>query len=81
MRWTVARDICARVEFAGESLEEASRKLLIDMLLPEGGTGGTIALDPDGNVVFVMTTANMKRGVMSSSTSAKVGIYSDEAVK
>ena len=81
MRWTVARDICARVEFAGESLEEASRKLMIDTLLPEGGTGAVIALDPAGNVVFVMTTANLKRGVMSSSTPARVAIYSDEPVR
>ena len=81
MRWTVARDICARVEFAGESLEEASRHLIIDMLLPKGGTGGIIALDPSGNVVFVMTTANLKRGVMSSSTPAQVAVYSDEPVK
>ncbi len=81
MRWTVARDICARVEFAGESLEDASRHLLIDTLLPRGGTGGIVALDASGNVVFVMTTANLKRGVMSSSTPAKVAIYSDEPVK
>jgi beta-aspartyl-peptidase (threonine type) len=81
MRWTVARDICARVEFAGESLEEASRKLMIDTLLPEGGTGAVIALDPSGNVVFVMTTANLKRGVMSSSTPARVAVYSDEAIR
>jgi beta-aspartyl-peptidase (threonine type) len=81
MRWTVARDICARVEFAGESLEEASRNLMIDMLLPKGGTGGVIALDPAGNVVFVMTTANLKRGVMSSNTPARVAVYSDDKIK
>ncbi len=81
MRWTVARDICARVEFAGESLEEASRQLIIDTLLPQGGTGGVVALDPSGNVVFVMTTANLKRGVMSSSTPARVAVYSDEPIK
>ena len=80
MRWTVARDICARVEFAGESLEEASRKLMIDMLLPNGGTGGVIALDPSGKVVFVMTTANLKRGVMSSKTPARVAVYSDDRI-
>jgi beta-aspartyl-peptidase (threonine type) len=81
MRWTVARDICARVEFAGESLEAAARKLVIDTLLPEGGTGGVVAMDPSGNVVFVMTTANLKRGVMSSSTPARVAVYSDEQVR
>ncbi len=81
MRWTVARDICARVEFAGESLEKASHHLLIDTLLPKGGTGAIVALDPSGNVIFVMTTANLKRGVMSSSAPPKVAIYSDEALK
>ena len=81
MRWTVARDICARVEFAGESLEEASRQLMIQTLLPQGGTGAVIALDPSGNVVFVMTTANLKRGVMSSATPARVAVYSDEPVR
>ncbi|MDJ0709594.1 MAG: isoaspartyl peptidase/L-asparaginase [Woeseiaceae bacterium] len=81
MRWTVTRDICARVEFGGETLEAASRELLIDTLLPQGGTGGVVALDPAGNVVFVMTTANLKRGVMSSSTPARVAVYSNEKVR
>lgn len=81
MRWTVARDICARVEFAGESLETAAQALIVDTLLPAGGTGGVIVLDPAGNVVFVTTTANLKRGVMSSATPARVAIYSDERVE
>ena len=80
MRWTVARDICARVEFAGESLEQAARALIIDTLLPQGGTGGVAAMQPSGDVVFVMTTANLKRGVMSSGTPARVAIYSDEVI-
>lgn len=81
MRWTVARDICARMEFGGESLVEAAETLIIDQLLPEGGTGGVISLDPEGNVVFVTTTANLKRGVMTSSSAAKVAVYSDETVE
>ncbi len=81
MRWTVARDICARVEFADETLERAAQVLIIDTLLPAGGTGGVVALDPAGNVVFVTTTANLKRGVMSSSTPARIAVYSDEKVK
>ena len=81
MRWTVARDICARMEFAGESLKNAAKTLLVDVLLPEGGTGGVVAMAPSGETVFVATTANLKRGVMSSATPARVAIYSDEAVR
>ncbi|MEM7431047.1 MAG: isoaspartyl peptidase/L-asparaginase [Pseudomonadota bacterium] len=81
MRWTVARDICARVEFAGESLKRAAETVIIETLLAAGGTGGVIALDPAGNVVFVTTTANLKRGVMTSSTPARVAVYSDEQVE
>lgn len=81
MRWTVARDICARVEFAGESLERAAEALLVDLLLPAGGTGGVVTMEPSGKTVFVATTANLKRGVMSSSTSPRVAVYSDEEVE
>ena len=80
IRWTVARDICARVEFAGESLETAAEELIVNTLNPVGGRGAVIALDPAGNVVFVTTTANLKRGVMSSTTEARVAVYSDEQV-
>ena len=74
-------DICARVEFADESLKRAAEVLIVDQLLPQGGTGGVISLDPEGNVVFVTTTANLKRGVMSSKTPARVAVYSDEDVE
>lgn len=81
MRWTVARDICARVELAGESLEEAASRLLVDMLLPKGGTGGVVTMEPSGKTVFVATTANLRRGVMSSTSPARIAVYSDEEVE
>ncbi len=80
MRWTIARDICARVEFAGESLERAAEALIVDAILPLEGFGAVIAMDPSGKVVFVSTTANLKRGVMSSASSARVAVHSDEKV-
>lgn len=51
---------------------EAEARLLADL---------KVALDPSGRVVFVMTTANLKRGVMSSSMPARVAVYSDEAIR
>jgi beta-aspartyl-peptidase (threonine type) len=80
MRWTVARDICARVEFAGESLERASEALIVDTMLPVEGYGAVIVMGQSGKVVFVSTTANLKRGVMSSTSAARVAIYTDEDV-
>ncbi len=81
MRWTVARDICARVEFVGESLEDAADHVIVDTLMAVKGYGAVIGLDPNGVVVFSGSTANLKRGVMSSSTAARVAIYSDEEIK
>lgn len=80
MRWTVARDICARVEFGGESLEKAAEALVVDTMLPVEGYGAVIAMDPSGKVVFVATTANLRRGVMSSTGPARVAVYTDEEV-
>jgi len=77
MRWTVARDICARMEFGGASLEQAANTVLIETLKPLGGSGAIISIDPQGKVVFSMNAKGMYRGVMSSQTSARTGIYLD----
>ncbi len=78
MRWTVARDICARMEFGGASLEQAANAVLIDTLKPLGGGGAIISIDPQGKVVFSMNDKGMYRGVMSSQTKARTGIYFEE---
>jgi len=38
-------------------------------------------MEPSGKAVFVATTANMRRGVMSSHTPPRVAVYSDEVVQ
>jgi beta-aspartyl-peptidase (threonine type) len=80
MRYTVARDICAQMELAGESLEDASRHVVIDTLGPLGGEGATIAIDASGKVVFSMNVNGTYRGVMSSGTRARTAVYADEEV-
>ena len=81
IRWTVARDVCARMEFGGETLEQAASTVILDTLKPVGGSGAIIALDPTGKVVFSMNGRGMYRGVMSSETPARTAIYAQEAVK
>lgn len=81
MRWTVARDICARMEFGGESLEEAAGAVVLETLVEVGGSGAIIAIDPDGQVVFAMNDQGMYRGVVSAGTDPRTGIYADETVR
>ena len=81
MRYTVARDICARMELAGETLEIAAGKVVIDTLGPLGGEGAVIALDRSGKVVFSMNVNGTYRGVMSSNTSARTAVYADEELE
>ena len=81
MRWTAARDICARVEYAGETLSVAAGAVVNDTLKHAGGLGAVIAIDPAGNVVFAMNDTGMYRGVMSSETPARTAIYADETVR
>ncbi len=81
MRWTVARDVCARMEFAGASLEEAARAVVVDTLGAVGGDGAVIAVEPGGTIVFAMNGNGMYRGVYSAQTPPRTGIYADEGVR
>lgn len=81
MRWTVARDVCARVELAGETLGEAAHTVIVDTLGPAGGSGAVIAIGPAGEVAFAMNGRGMYRGVMSSQTQARTAIHIDESVR
>lgn len=81
MRWTVAREICARMELAGEDLATAAHHVVVDQLGTVGGGGAVIAMDPSGLVVFSMNESGMYRGVQSSSRAAQTAIWANETVK
>ena len=65
IRGTAARDICARVQFTGASIQDAADTVLAD-LKDMGGTGGVLALKPDGDFAFSFTTQLMFRGVKTA---------------
>jgi len=54
---------------------------VLDTLMPKQGYGAVITLDPKANVVFVTSTAHLKRGVMSSKSDARVAVFSDEEMR
>lgn len=62
IRYTVARDIAAMMEYGGKSLEEAGDYIINKKLVEKGGTGGVVALDKMGNVAMPFNTPGMYRG-------------------
>jgi beta-aspartyl-peptidase (threonine type) len=78
IRATVARDVCARVQFTGVSLAEASRQVVGEQLTAMGGDGGIIAVDPQGNVSLTFNTSGMYRASIDAAGKVYVAIYGDE---
>jgi len=78
IRNVVAYDICARVRYKGESLEQAARDVILVKLVAQHGDGGVIALDKDGDFTMPFNTAGMYRGYVGPDGQIVVKIYKDE---
>jgi beta-aspartyl-peptidase (threonine type) len=78
IRATVARDVCARVQYTGASLAEASRQVVREQLTAMGGDGGIIAVDPHGNVSLTFNTSGMYRASIDAAGELYVAIFGDE---
>ncbi|RUO73827.1 isoaspartyl peptidase/L-asparaginase [Pseudidiomarina sediminum] len=78
IRYHVAADICSRVKYLGESVQEAGDTVIHDVLLPKGGTGGVIIVDGKGNVHMPFNTEGMYRASQVGNGEINVAIYQDE---
>lgn len=78
IRLTVARDICAQVEYGGKPLGEAANDVIHKRLQSLGGDGGIIALAPNGDVAMTFNSEGMFRGVRRQGEPAKTAIYRDD---
>jgi beta-aspartyl-peptidase (threonine type) len=78
IRATVARDICARVQYRETSLALAADQVIGGQLAEMGGDGGIIAVDPEGNVVLTFNTPGMYRASIDAEGNVYVAIYNDE---
>jgi beta-aspartyl-peptidase (threonine type) len=78
IRWTVAHDISALMEYKGLSLKEASELVVNQKLVKAGGTGGVICVDNRGNISFPFNTDGMFRGFATADGKEGVFIYKDE---
>ena len=77
IRHTVARDICARMQFGGMTLQEASSAVIMEELVAANGEGGIVAVDPAGEVALVFNTPGMYRASIDAMGRKVVGIYGE----
>lgn len=75
IRRTVAREVCALMEYAGLDLASAARRVVHDQLAPMGGSGGLIAVDHRGNVVLEMNTPGMYRASVRAGEQPVTAIF------
>jgi L-asparaginase / beta-aspartyl-peptidase len=78
IRLTVARSICALVQYKGLSLQEAADQVIQKDLTTLGGDGGVIALTADGQLVWSFNTPGMYRARAAEGQATQVSIYKDE---
>ncbi|WP_163783429.1 isoaspartyl peptidase/L-asparaginase family protein [Myxococcus vastator] len=75
IRYAVAHDICARVEYQNVPLWQAADVVINDVLVKAGGEGGVIAMDRDGNVAMPFNSAGMYRGYVGEDGEPVVAIF------
>jgi beta-aspartyl-peptidase (threonine type) len=72
IRYTVARDICARVEYQGMSVQAAADAVVQGVLRTAGGEGGVIGMDRAGNIAISLNVSGMGRAYMGADGEAQI---------
>ncbi|WP_066733381.1 isoaspartyl peptidase/L-asparaginase family protein [Cupriavidus sp. D384] len=75
IRTAAAFDVSAQMRYAGLSLEESARRVVMEKLPAIHGRGGLIAVDRAGNVTLPFNTEGMYRGVARVGEPVNVWIY------
>ncbi len=78
IRLTVAREICALVEYKNMTLQSAANEVIQKRLTALGGDGGIIAVAPDGQIAWSFNTSGMYRARAAKGKAAEVAIYDEE---
>ena len=78
IRWTVAHDISALMEYKDYSLEKAADLVVNKKLVDAGGSGGIIGVDGFGNISMTFNSEGMFRGFARAGGEEGVFIYRDE---
>ena len=74
IRFNVAREVCARMEYLNLSVSEAASQV-IDQLTTLGVKGGVIVLDKNGNISMEFNTDGMARAYRNSKGEELIALY------
>lgn len=75
IRYAVAHDISALMEYKRLSIDEAARFVVMEKLVRAGGEGGVIGVDPLGNVTMTFNTPGMFRAFARANGEEGVSIF------
>jgi beta-aspartyl-peptidase (threonine type) len=75
IRVAAAYDVCARMAYAGASLEVAAAEVVMNVLPAIGGRGGLIAVDRHGHLTMPFNTEGMYRGFARVGEAAQTAIF------
>jgi beta-aspartyl-peptidase (threonine type) len=78
IRLTVARTVCALVEYKGLTLQAAVDEVIHKEVTGLHGDGGVIAIAPDGQMAWSFNTPGMYRARLAEGGKLQIGIYNDE---
>lgn len=78
IRYTVAHDISALMEYSGKTVEEAAHIVINEKLTPGGGSGGVICLDRAGNIAMTFNTTGMFRAFVKSDGERGIYIFGEK---
>jgi beta-aspartyl-peptidase (threonine type) len=78
IRLTIAREICALVEYRGMDLQAAADEVIQKRLTALGGDGGVIALASDGTTAWSFNSSGMYRARAAEGQAVEIAIYKDE---
>ncbi len=78
MRWVVAHDISALMEYKAYDVESAAREVVEKKLVKAGGSGGVICLDHNGIAAMITNTSGMFRAYGNSAGDKIVAVFKEE---
>jgi beta-aspartyl-peptidase (threonine type) len=78
IRLSVARTVCALVQYRGMRLQQAADDVIHHQLQALHGDGGVIAITPDGQMAWSFNTPGMYRAKLAEGGKLHLAIYNDE---